>query len=397
MHDAWHVVQVLLASDEPLSGFFTQHGPHHFGVAYYIHEFAFLFGAETSGFHAVVQVLMLAVSAWFGLELLSRWRGKRSWMDLWVPLLFLNPLTLLNSATEPYLHSFTVLFALWVAYLGFGYVRSARLITLMIVLFMSAFTFNANLVVIAAFVFYLSHWFKTKWYTSGIIALWSLLLIGLMLLTTDFAGVESTAADGFDFWVWSVYVVRLVTSYFYINPMRFTLLSGIAAFIALLYVLAHPWIRARKWENKEYGLWLLIGVLILYWGLNSLTRWSMPEGNIYATRYFAMAPLLLFVVWVSFNLQRRWKKRMPLAGMVVMALSLYLNQSEFLFRKSRFDENLKVEEARMQLNLNHSEEKPCYLHGNPEGVQLDWTSRVLFPEYYSDHFSDNESASAYED
>ncbi|NVK26790.1 MAG: hypothetical protein HWE14_02035 [Flavobacteriia bacterium] len=396
LHDSWHAVEVMLSSDEPFSGFFVQHGPHHLGVTYFLHELAYLFGAENSHFHAVVQVLILSVSAWFGFELLSKWRGRRSWFDLWLPIVFLNPLTLLNSATEPYLHSFTVLFGLWVAYLGFGYMKPVRLATLMFILFLSAFTFNANLVLIAAFFFYLIHWLKTRWYTSGIITLWSFFLLVLMYLTTDMSGVESTAAEGYNLGQWSIYVVRLVTSYFFVNPVRFMLIPGIIAFILMAYVVAHPWIRPRKWEHKEYGLWFLIAILLLYWTLNSITRWSLPEGNIYATRYFVMSPLVLFVLWVSFNLQRRWKKKMPLLGMVAITWSLYLNSVDYSFRRNRFNEALKIEEARMKLDVKHSEEVPCYLHGNPAGVQLDWTSRVLFPEFYSNDFGNYEGASTNE-
>lgn len=378
-NDSWHIVQSVVLNGDHLSNFFTQHGPHHFGLAGVLHSILFGLGLENAVAHGVVEMTIWACSGMLATAIIVQWRGKWRYADAFVPLLFFLPGVWLNATSDPYIHSFTVFFTLLFIYFSTGYMKPVKLVLMLISVFAAAFTFNAVLVALAVAVYYTIHWLRTHWYTSGIVAAWSFLMLILVFLLTPFAGVEETSPIEWDALGSLKYLFVLIASFSFEIPYPFVEYVSVPVALFVLYILIHPWIRPRKKNRHEYGLWLLMTVLFLYWILNAVTRGDSPIGNAFATRYQPMISLLLFGLYWSALVQRRAPKKMYVIVILIAAWSFYGSYRVFKHRTPLYVDRMNVEWEHTQRGLKHQFEEPCYLHPHPERVEVDRSIEQLFP------------------
>ncbi len=378
MNDSWHVVQEVVLEEKSFSSFFVQHGPHHFGLAGWLHAVCHLLGLENARVHAILELGILAISGILATATLVQWRGKWRLNFIWIPLIFMLPGVWLSALTAPHVHSFTVLFALFFTWLSTGYMTRVKLLVACLALFLAAFTFNAVLVVVAVGLFHVIHWYITRWYTSGIIAGTAVLITTVVMFTTAWKGVEGTSAEGIELMQGAGYFFTLLTSFMADRPYTLTVWFAIPVSLFLLYVLVHPWIRTRHRNRHEFGILLLLLVLGLYWLLNTLTRGDSALGNAYALRYQPMIALLLFTLFWSAQIQRRWAISMKWVGLAIILWGAGVNWRVYQNRLPTYLQRMEEEELITKRKLKHEFEPDCYLHPHPERVQMDESIQELF-------------------
>lgn len=365
--DSWHLVDVSSGDTSLWEGFTYQHGPHRMGVAFLLYRAMAATHLEYAFIHAFFQGIGWVLSGALALFIVWRERGHFIWADALIPVVFLHPGLLPSTIMLPYIHGFTVLFTLTL--ISLMYVRSEvwRTGLTLWILFWSAFTFNAILIVPVFFLFSVVRWWQTRKRE------WAIYILGLMVLGIVFVMTNqpkqfgATLESSFEFGLALEYLVELSSAFFFYQADNFH--PWVALFLIILMVLLFflP-VRIRQKEQTISVRWILIGVIGAFWLLNTYTRWSSGPANAHSFRYYSMIPLVLFALyWSAMNL-RKW--RQP-AIVVVVLLSLYSVRTGLGSRYLLTDYDRRMEEF---MRCYPIERESCpgllYLHPNPGRVHL---------------------------
>ncbi len=310
-----------------------------FWVAYLTSAYHLFFNPANQRFGAVnmglkpddwwalyVEVFLWSVAALLALLIIRKWRGEWKLSDGIVPFLFLNPATVVAAIYQPLNSSLIIGYVLVLAYFSRGYLQAWKMVLIAIVVAFGSYVEWGIAVSIAAFFYYASHWVRTRWYTSGILGIWTGLVIAAFFAQvpyfSEWSLIKSDASQ-FDLWIYTgehVLFGRLVWDeaiYGWAFPSIIGLIS-----VVMLYWWFHPWIRPRKLPIRSRDLQLLMSALLFLWLLAVAQRGFVP---FYARFYFLAA----FVTYWSSLLQRRWPKRTPKVVFVLLIVWMGWNVLEF--------------------------------------------------------------------
>lgn len=366
--DSWHIVDVALNENGFWNGFSHQHGPHRMGMAYLLYSAYFEWGISSASAHAYTQGLLWLISAVLALFVARKSRGYWTYSDAIIPIVFLYPGLLLATIRVPYIHGFTVFFATSILALQYVERRLLRQLLTLLVLFCASFTFNSNLVVLAFAGFSFIRIFqdsKNRFEYLAYVVFASAL--GLYLLsTTDLDQSAATLESSTSTLGMLMYGLELSTNFVFFQAHEFVLWIGIAVLILSLTIWILPAVDSKK--KKIHPRWILVVIVLLYWTLNTYTRWSSGAGNAHAARYLVMSPLIFFALYWS---SVKWRFYSTYATSVV---ALFVVMSWNATRQSVFP--LRENKAALnhcQETLQTEQYQQCFtdLHPYPDRVHLE--------------------------
>ncbi|GGH66786.1 hypothetical protein [Phaeocystidibacter marisrubri] len=372
--DSWHIVDVALNEHGLWNGFSHQHGPHRMGVAYLLYSTYFNLGITSASAHAYTQGALWLFSSLLALFISRKSRGYWTYADVIIPIVFLYPGLLMATIRVPYIHGFTVFFATAIIALHYLKRRMLRQVLTLVILFCAAFTFNSNLVVLAFAGFSFIRVFQDSLNRAEYLAyLIFIFALGMYLLTTadldqSAATLEgSTSALGM-----LMYGLELTTNFVFLQAHEFQLWVGIVVLILSLTIWILPTVDSAK--KMIHPRWILVALIMVYWTLNTYTRWSSGAGNAHAARYLAMSPLVLFALYWS---SARWKYYSVYAtGVVALFVVISWNASRQIVFPLR--EN-KAALNHCKETLLTEEYEQCFtdLHPYPDRVHLEVSLKKL--------------------
>lgn len=292
----------------------------------------------------VLHGFLWSVAALLAIAAISKWRGKLSWWDMIVPILFLNP------STVQTLHEQWISNVVWIIYLlslvviSRGHLKPWKLFTAFGIILLGTFSPGGLAVTIAALLFYGVHWIKTRWYTSAFLFFWTIIMgglfvyfFGLELNDTLFSRLAAQPVDIVLYNWLKVFFGRWVYSAIFLAPLYlvFFVLS-----LLFVYWFVHPWIRPRKRPNRERDLLLIIGGVLLAF-LYGLFSQNYTLGG------FSTATL--FALYWSSQIQRRWPKRTPRWVYLFLLIALIGSWIEYAY----FINPAVVRESMVSLGFTH--------------------------------------------
>lgn len=269
-----------------------------------------------------------AVAALLAVYIISKWRSKAKFQDAVIPLLFLNPSTIQTLNDQWMTTVFWVVYLLVLVALSRGYLKAWKLFVALLVIAVGTWTPAGIAITLAALIYYVVHWIKTKWYTSAFLSIWLLIVSVTFFLTISWSGYEPPRgfADGYlgsiSLFNWTEMFYGRWSRGFLLQPLFYSFLVLLS--VVLTYWLVHPWIRSRKRVNRERELLLILGsLLFLFIGGVFMSHWNSCLGG-----YTAM---FLFALYWSSQIQRRWPKQTPRWAFAFMALVLVGSYVEYLY------------------------------------------------------------------
>lgn len=368
--DAWHLVDVAFSDVSIPEGFAAQHGPHRIGLAFLMHKIAVALGVEYAYTHALIQSFIWLCCALLALSIVYKERGKLVVWDAVIPVIFANVGLLPATIYSPYIHGFTPLFILTLIKALQWNNGWRKFFFIAIVLFCSAFTFNANLLVGAFAIMALVEWVKSHERFWLYLLLYLVGLFVWIFFTTNFDQLKSTLEVGFSVGDAAEYVVELISAPVFYSADNSVLWGAILFTVLTFGFLFFPFYRHRGKGEFLRIQNLLVITLLLFWAANTYTRWSSGGGNAHASRYYPMVTVLLFTFYWS-ALFCKWKYKNYVVSAAVL-LSLYIWNTG---RKARFELANKSYQSStyfLRDNLNPYEEAQWLesLHPFPERVHV---------------------------
>lgn len=371
--DLWHVVQVALDNRIGFwEGFAHQHGPHRMGLAYVMISTAFSVGIYSAKIHAFAQGVIWLLSGLLAMRVMYKWRGKYMFADAIIPPIFLFQGLLMTAVSTPYIHGFTVFLAMVLMRLQFSKKAAVRIPISVFVLICAAYTFNSNIIVIGFFLFAVIRWWKERKWEYAIYVL-SIISLGIfMALTMNFQQGEATMEASTSLFGMMNYAVELMTGFAFYQAHNFVLWIGLVIAVLMMILWVGPMVLSNRSTIDER--WILIFSILIYWGLNSFTRWSSGPGNAHAARYLAMVPLVLFTLYWSAS---KWNAlAIPAVGVVALFVLLSWNTSRQVVYTLR-SHMTEIRTAEALLKSGDYKGSSYKLHPFPERVDLENSLRVM--------------------
>lgn len=276
------------------------------------------FGENVDGLMSF-HLFLWMIAAGLALFILQNWRGKLTWWDMIVPFLFLNPTTVQTLHDQWMGNALLVLYVLSLVLISRGYLKPWKFATAFAIIAFGTFIPGGIAVTLVAAIFFGVHWLKTRWYTSGFLMLWLVVISALFFYVSHFSiELDALVRIGNS----SIMILYHWLEMFFGRWAQAMVVEPSLSIVALafsflcVYGLVHPWIRPRKRPNRERDLLLILGFLLMQWvGGFFFYGWHADLGG-YTT-------LLLFALYWSAQIQRRWPKRMPRVIFVYLILTLF--------------------------------------------------------------------------
>lgn len=364
--DTWHIIDNILSENQEL-GFAAQHGPHRMGMAHLLYDLAFSVGIERAEFHAWTQALIWWVSGGFGLFILRNSRGRWLFTDALIPFVFLFPGTLLSTISIPYIHGFTVFFTLAIVSAFSISRKGVRMGIVLLLLTLSSFTFNANLVAVAFGAYALlaiggNQKFRNEYLTY---LLWIVFLGVYLVVTFNLEEGVSAIKEEFSVIGWLTYILQLSTQFIFFQADKYVFGLSLGLFVLLILIWIIPAI-----INKSKGIhprWIPIFVILLFWMLNAFSRWSLGVGNAHGARYLNLVPLLLFSLYWSTEFLKRFRNvAIYILGFAILFSWNRSRQIHFLLESNQREQIEMIK----SLKQGEYESVATQIHKFPERVHL---------------------------